>query len=200
MRPRGARRIAFLRAINVGGHTVTMDRLRRLFERMGFGAVETFIASGNVVFEASPAEGALLERRIAAALEQALGYEVATFVRTPEELAALAAFEAFPPAALAHARAHWVGFLSRPLGRAATAKLMALRSDVDDFRAHGREVHWLCRAGESRSEFSNAVFERATGARTTFRGSNTVRKMAAKYAAPVQVVPARGARAGSGAR
>ena len=47
-----ARHIAFLRAINVGGHTVTMDRLRRLFGEMGFRGVETFIASGNVVFEA----------------------------------------------------------------------------------------------------------------------------------------------------
>ncbi len=184
MRPRGPRRIAFLRAINVGGHTVTMDRLRRLFEGLGFGAVETFIASGNVVFEAPPAERAVLEQRIAAALEKALGYEVATFVRTPEEVAAVAAFEAFPPAALAHARAHWVGFLSRPLGRAATAKLMALRTDVDDFRVHGREAHWLCRVGQRKSEFSNAVFEKATGAQATFRGSNTVRRMAAKYAVP----------------
>ncbi|HXW01123.1 MAG TPA: DUF1697 domain-containing protein, partial [Anaerolineae bacterium] len=44
--------IAFLRAINVGGHTVKMDYLRRLFEEMGFSKVETFIASGNVIFEA----------------------------------------------------------------------------------------------------------------------------------------------------
>jgi uncharacterized protein (DUF1697 family) len=181
---RGTRRVAFLRAINVGGHTVTMDRLRRLFEGLGFGAVETFIASGNVVFEAPPADRALLERRIAAALEKALGYEVATFVRTPGELAAVATFEAFPPAALAHARAHWVGFLSRPLGRAAAAKVMALRTEVDDFRVHGREVHWLCRFGQRDSEFSNAVLEKTIGAQATFRGSNTVRKMAAKYAAP----------------
>ena len=40
---------AFLRAINVGGHIVKMDRLRTLFEAAGFRGVETFIASGNVV-------------------------------------------------------------------------------------------------------------------------------------------------------
>ena len=44
--------IAFLRAINVGGHTVKMDRLRGLFESLGVLNVETFIASGNVIFEA----------------------------------------------------------------------------------------------------------------------------------------------------
>ena len=46
------RYIALLRAINVGGHTVKMDHLRRLFEALDLAAVETFIASGNVVFHA----------------------------------------------------------------------------------------------------------------------------------------------------
>ena len=51
--PRPARRfIAFLRALNVGGHVVKMDALKRHFERLGFADVETFIASGNVVFSA----------------------------------------------------------------------------------------------------------------------------------------------------
>jgi len=42
------RYIAFLRAINVGGHTVKMDLLRGLFAGLGYAGVETFIASGNV--------------------------------------------------------------------------------------------------------------------------------------------------------
>ena len=47
------RHIAFLRAINVGGHTVTMDRLRQLFTGLGLKDVETFIASGNVIFSSA---------------------------------------------------------------------------------------------------------------------------------------------------
>ena len=46
-----AKHIAFLKAINVGGHTIKMDHLKKLFEKMRFENVETFIASGNVVFE-----------------------------------------------------------------------------------------------------------------------------------------------------
>jgi len=53
--------VAFLRAINVGGRTVKMDYLRSLFEDLGFADVETFIASGNVVFE-SKVKG--VERRL----------------------------------------------------------------------------------------------------------------------------------------
>lgn len=179
-----ARRIAFLRAINVGGHTVTMERLKSLFEAMGFRGVETFIASGNVVFEAGSQPGAALEATIAARLEKALGYDVSTFVRTMDEVAAIAAYEAFDAAEVARARTHCVGFLAAPLGKAAAAKLIALRTSEDDFHLHGREVHWLSRVGQSESVFSNNVFEKAVGARATFRGVNTVRKMAAKYGRP----------------
>ena len=45
------RYVAFLRAINVGGHVVKMEALRKLFESMGFQRVETYIASGNVIFD-----------------------------------------------------------------------------------------------------------------------------------------------------
>ena len=45
------RYVAFLRAINVGGHNTKMAELRRLFEGLGFSGVEAFIASGNVIFE-----------------------------------------------------------------------------------------------------------------------------------------------------
>ncbi len=77
-----SRCIAFLRAINVGGHTVKMDDLRRLFESLGFTRGETFIASGNVVFETTSKNTTALERKIEKKLRDALGYEVATFIMT----------------------------------------------------------------------------------------------------------------------
>src|SRR5438093_13743288 len=88
--------VAFLRGINVGGHTVKMDDLRRHFEAMGVANVSTFIASGNVLFESPEADAAALERRIEATLHAALGYESATFLRTDAELAAVAAQDPFP--------------------------------------------------------------------------------------------------------
>jgi uncharacterized protein (DUF1697 family) len=176
------RHIAFLRAINVGGHTVKMDELRRLFERFGFSKVETFIASGNVVFETRGSAAKKLEAMIEAGLRKALGYDVATFVRTAAELAEIAAYLPFPPKDLAAAQALVVAFLTEPLDEAATRKLLALRSDIDDFHVHGRVFYWICRTKQSESTFSNVVFEKALGRRATFRSMTTVRKMAAKYA------------------
>jgi uncharacterized protein (DUF1697 family) len=175
------RLVAFLRAINVGGHTVTMDELRKHFREAGFGDVETFIASGNIVFESSAGPGPALERRIADRLARALGYDVATFVRTADEVRAIARHEPFTAAARAGAGALVVGFLAGPLAPAGRKALMALRTGIDDFEVHGREFYWLCRKKQSESTFSNAVFERALAVQTTFRQATTVARLAAKY-------------------
>ena len=102
---------AFLRAINVGGHTVKMETLVRVFIEMGLVSVETFIASGNVIFEADDRNTAALERRIEQALHAALGYPVSTFVRTPAQIAAIARYQPFPADAHARAVAFVVGFV-----------------------------------------------------------------------------------------
>ena len=176
-----SRFIAFLRAINVGGHTVKMDHLRQLFESLGFSGVETFIASGNVVFQATSKNAKILERKIEIRLREALGYEVATFIRTDAELAAIANYKPFRQLDLDAAVALNIAFLADTLDDRSKQKLIALRTEIDDFHVHGREIYWLCRKKQSESTFSNAVLEKTLGVRSTLRGANTVKKIAAKY-------------------
>ena len=176
-----ARYVAFLRAINVGGRVVKMAELRRHFEALGLQDVETFIASGNVIFTSRAKDLTSLEKKIESRLRTSLGYEVATFVRTAEEVAALAEYKPFDAARLASAGAFCVGFLDRPLDAAASKALMAFKSDLDDFHVKGREVFWLCKKGQGESTFTNTKMERALKVRGTFRGMNTVVRLAAKY-------------------
>jgi uncharacterized protein (DUF1697 family) len=175
------RLVAFLRAINVGGHVVAMDELRRLFTAAGLKDVETFIASGNVIFSSRAARLPALEEKIAGRLERALGYPVPTFIRTEAEVAAIAASTPFPDRRMRSAKTFCVGFLAQPLGAAAIRTLMALRSDDDEFHVQGREVFWLSQKKQSESAFSNAVFERTVKVPSTFRGMNTVIRLVAKY-------------------
>lgn len=176
------RYIAFLRAINVGGHhIVKMDFLRRLFESLGFSKVETFIASGNVVFETTAQNAQALERLIENNLREALGYEVATFIRTGAELAVVASYKPFSQSELEGAAALNIAFLGDGLDAQSSQRLMTLRTEIDDFHIHEREIYWLCRKKQSGSKISNAVLEKAIGRKSTLRGANTVQKMAAKY-------------------
>ena len=176
------RYFAFLRAINVGGHVVKMDRLRQIFEALGFSRVETYIASGNVIFESKSRNVKTLEKKVENALREALGYEVVTFIRTETELAEIANYQPFPQSDIATALSVNVVFLAETLNETSTLGLMALRTDIDDLHLRGREIYWLCRKRQSESTISNVVFNKTLGQPATVRGVNTVRKMSAKYA------------------
>jgi uncharacterized protein (DUF1697 family) len=178
------RYVAFLRAINVGGRTVRMDELRRLFEAMELARVETFIASGNVLFDAPSAKPAALERRIEEGLERALGYKVATFLRSPAELAATAAHQPFgSPDPLAAGHALSIAFLKSAPSPETRQAILALATEIDDFDVREREIYWRCRTRVSDSTVSGARMERTLGAPTTVRNVTTVRKLALKLPA-----------------
>lgn len=173
--------VAFLRAINVGGRRVKMDRLREIFEDMGFENVETFIASGNVIFDARVDDAPVLEREIETRLHEALGYPVSVFLRSLDELAGIAGYRPFGPAEPGEGCTLSVAFLAAPPGDEARARLAELETGTDAFHVDGREVYWLCRGRTSDSNFSNAVLEKRLGSPATMRNATTVVRLAEKY-------------------
>jgi len=174
--------IAFLRAINVGGHTVKMDYLRSLFEGVGGANVETFIASGNVIFDSKSRHTTSLEQKIEKHLRTILGYEVRTFIRATPELAEVAEYEPFSKAELnAAGNSLYVGFLAAKPSNEAKKKVLSLSGATDDFAVHGRELYWLIRTSFSESAVSGALLEKTLGMPATFRNMNTVKRIAAKY-------------------
>jgi uncharacterized protein (DUF1697 family) len=176
------RYVAFLRAINVGGHIVKMDQLRKLFTQLGLTEVETFIASGNVLFTSPSKSGPALEKKIEKHLEAALGYEVATFVRTAAEVCQAGAHEAFPAATMKTPfHALYVSFLRDAPSSAAKRAVEALRSPNDEFHINARELYWLSRVPFSETKIGGALLEKTIGP-ATMRNVTTVRKLAAKCA------------------
>jgi uncharacterized protein (DUF1697 family) len=78
--------VALLRGINVGGRNpVSMAELRDAFETAGYGAVRTYIQSGNVLFE-SDARPSSLDVDIEAMLERRFGIPLVVVVRSQRQL------------------------------------------------------------------------------------------------------------------
>jgi uncharacterized protein (DUF1697 family) len=175
------RYVAFLRAINVGGHIVKMDQLRKLFTELGLTDVETFIASGNVLFTSASKSGPALEKKIEKHLKTALRYEVATFVRTAGEVCQAAVHEPFS-AAVMKTPYHglYVSFLRDAPAAAAKRALEALRSPSDEFNLNARELYWLSRLPFGESKVGGGVLEKTLGMPATMRSVTTLRKLAAK--------------------
>ena len=175
--------LAFLRAINVGGHLVKMDYLRTLFEALGFTNVETFIASGNVIFDAKSKNTAALEKKIEQHLFESLGYKVATFVRSVAEVAAVVNARPFSEKEL-NGNTLYIGFLSSNPSDESKQELARCANKFNHFVVSDREVFWLCRGKFSETDFSGARLEKILKMQTTIRNSNTAQRIAAKYFKP----------------
>ncbi len=175
------RYVAFLRGINLGRRRPPMTELKALFEALGFGHVATFIASGNVVFETRAADTAILEQRIEKHLAESLGYAVDTFVRRDIEVVAVQKFPAFAEG-LSDGGAIYVTFLKERLSAASAKRLIACRTEVDEFCVVGREIYWLCRIKSSDSKVWTSPEMRALKLPTgTMRNLTSINKLVAKH-------------------
>jgi uncharacterized protein (DUF1697 family) len=96
------RYVALLRGIAPSGTNMTNDKLRGVFEDLGFANVGSVLASGNITFQAPDEDVAALEQRIEDALAIGLGIASRTIIRDDGELRALV--DSQPFAALTHSR------------------------------------------------------------------------------------------------
>lgn len=168
--------------MNLGGRRLTMNRLATLFAELKFTDVSTFIASGNVIFKSASKDEAALRAKIEKHLHAALGYQVETFLRTSDEIAALAAVTPFPTETLGEEPKLHVGFLHTTLALADAKKITGLKTDVDELVVIGHEFYWLCRVGTLESTVGNLLLTKSAKVPiNTMRNMNTVRRLVAKY-------------------
>jgi uncharacterized protein (DUF1697 family) len=172
-----SKRIAFLRAVNLGKRRVAMARLVQVLEGLGYDDVWTFVNSGNAVFDAAGSR-AKIERDVEAALGEEFGFDVETFVRTPAEVRKLAGEKPFP---VTGNDTHFVTFLRKAPSAAAAKQLVALSGDYDTLVVHGRDVHWRMRGKSSDSPLQKKDWERILGPNSsTSRNINMLRRLLAK--------------------
>ena len=169
--------IAFLRAINVGGRFIKMATLRSHFEDLGVNDVSTYINSGNVLFSTRARDLRKLEATIERGLEPLLGFKSEVFLRTADEVHAVASQAASHRRTVPEFGEVNVAFVTKPLEPSQVSLLYEFRNDVDDFSYDGREIYWLCKARQMTSKFSNAALERKLRLRCTFRRVSMLEKL-----------------------
>jgi uncharacterized protein (DUF1697 family) len=176
------RYVAFLRGMNLGGRRIKNEDLRRHFVEMGLEEVATFRASGNVVFSPPKREAeGRLATRVEAELEGRLGYAVPVFLRSAEELAAIAARQPFAPRAVERSKGKLqVSLLKKKPGAAARKEVLAMADEEDLLAVEGRELYWLPSGGLLESDLDLKAIEKLLGTDTR-RTMGTIEQIAAKY-------------------
>lgn len=86
---------ALIRGIGPGDPRMKNDKLRGVFEALGFTDVQSVISSGNIIFSSALRSRAKLEAMIEAALPQMLGFERSVIIRSEQQLRELIAAEPF---------------------------------------------------------------------------------------------------------
>ncbi len=164
--------VALLRAVNVGGTgNLPMAKLRAMCGEAGFAQVQTYIASGNVVFQssASPAKvKSELEKRLLAHAGKPIG----VVVRTAAEMAAV--LKANPFAKLAPTTTVAI-FLDKP--PPADALDHAVGATDEKMRLGKREIFVHYPSGQGKSKLRIPAAKAGTA-----RNMNTVAKLAAMAA------------------
>jgi uncharacterized protein (DUF1697 family) len=175
--------VAFLRGMNLGNRRIKMSDLAALFTKMKFRNVATFIASGNVLFDAPPGPTPALESKIEQGLAKELGYTVDTFVRTRAEVAAVTIATPFSKADMAaEVNTLLVGFFKSALSPEVAQALTAIRTEVDEFAVGGREYFWLCRIKMNESKVWQLPELRKLKLPTsTMRNITSLRKLSAQF-------------------
>jgi len=176
------RDVAFLRGMNLGGRRITNVDLRAAFEELDLTGVETFRASGNVVFDGPDGvEGPDLSARIEAGLADALGYEVPVFLRSCRQVAAIAGREPFDRAEVeASSGKLQVALLPDPPGKLLRKEALRMATDEDRLAIQGTELFWLPSGGLRESDLDLKALESELGP-WTMRTMGTIEQIAAKH-------------------
>ncbi|HXS97032.1 MAG TPA: DUF1697 domain-containing protein [Candidatus Limnocylindrales bacterium] len=158
--------ISLLRGINVGGHNVIrMEDLRAIYAGLKFKNVQTYVQSGNVVFQfAGPDPAAKIE----AAIEKKYGFRPTVITRTAEEIEGVLARNPFPAA---EPNRLIVTFCRT---EPATRAVLELNEQM---HLHGRELYIYYPNGQGKPNVPWTKIEKALGVPGTGRNWNTVNKL-----------------------
>jgi len=169
--------IALLRGINVGGkNKLPMKDLVTLMENAGCLEVQTYIQSGNAVFESTSAIARTLPDTIAESIAEQFGLTVPVILRTTADIGRVVQTNPFLKPGVDTKALH-VAFLAGKPGAKYAAALDPKRSSGDEFKLKGREIYLHCPNGVARTKLTTAYFDATLGTISSMRNWNTVLKL-----------------------
>ena len=167
--------IALLRGINVGGNrSIKMNELKQLLEKLGFSAIQTYIQSGNVIFQTTINDVKKIENMISKGVLDRFTHEVPIVVLDRAEFRKITDENPFildNSMDLSHLH---VTFLSDIPTMEAYTEIKDLDFKPDEFQLVNRAVYLYCPLNYSKSKLTNGFFEKKLGVEATTRNWKTV--------------------------
>lgn len=171
--------VAFMRAINVAGHAIVkMSALRDAFAAAGCKNVQTFIQSGNVVFECPEQKSAAVFQKIRAKLRDLLGTEPGILFRTVRDVEGIVKTAPFKDFNVDPGIKLYVAFLSEKPRIKPALPLVSSKEALEVIAMKGLEVFIVSRRKPNGFfGFPNNFIEKELGVSATSRNWSTVTKI-----------------------
>ncbi len=166
--------ITLLRGINVGGHKkILMTDLKLVFEKLGFKNVQTYIQSGNVIFQ-SNFSSQECELKIFEAILEEYGWEVPILVKTPSEIKSILDDCPFPQEK--KEKSYFVLLQSAP-SSSTISEMETISYPNEEFVITNSCVYLYSELGAAKAKLSTNFFERKLKVKATARNYNTMVKL-----------------------
>lgn len=170
--------ISILRGINVGGNRmIKMDALRQLFTKLGFQNIQTYIQSGNVVFQTDKKGNTELESIISKAILATFTFEVPVIVKNLDELKAIVSNNPFLNDATKDIAHLHVTFLDVQPLQEHFDKIKDVTYQADEFCLIDKAIYLYCPNSYSNSILTNGFFENKLKVTATTRNWKTTNEL-----------------------
>jgi len=169
--------MALLRGINVSGQKkIPMADLRGLLTKSGLQNVQTYIQSGNIIFQSSEENVRKLEEKIHGAIKIHFGFEVPILIKTYKQLQQI--FDACPFSEEKKINSYFILLYSTP-----NVKLVDEVSKTsypnEEFIITNKCIYFYCSTGYGKAKLNNNFFERKLKITSTARNYRTMVKLLA---------------------
>jgi uncharacterized protein (DUF1697 family) len=170
--------IALLRGINVGGHNkIKMADLRGALEGLGLNKVQTYIQSGNIVFESEIAEEKTLSSLIQQGIATHFGLTISVILRTAEEFKQIIRDCPYDKDSLTEGESIHCCLLNEAPSQKEIDLLVQTDNGKDEYQIIGREIYVYFHQSMLDSKLSNQFQKFRIP--VTMRNWNTMNKLLA---------------------
>ncbi|MCX6151140.1 MAG: DUF1697 domain-containing protein [Ignavibacteriales bacterium] len=170
--------ISILRGINVSGQKmIKMDALRKIYENINFKNIQTYIQSGNVIFQYKKAVNFELETKITDKIFEEFGFEVPVMVKELYELLFILMNNPFVNKRNEDITKLHVTFLSQEPEQVNIDKLKDGNYGSDEYIIIGKTVYLFCPNGYGKTKLTNTFFENKLKTVATTRNWKTINEL-----------------------
>lgn len=170
--------IALLRGINVSGQKkIKMADLKLHFETLGFTEVQTYIQSGNIIFQSKLSEAKNLAELIAKKIKDIYDFEVPTLVKTPEQFIDVVSKNPFTSSKYHGDQQIYITFLAEQPLSENLQKLEGVIYPNEEYHIEGDIIYFFTSNGYGRAKMNNNFFENKLKVAATTRNWKTVNQL-----------------------